>query len=689
MRFDGYSKSIKLIKNIKYFYKLRRYFKFAFIGENSKFYGWGRKKSGYDAIDLADKLSGEFRLLEDGFIRSVGLGVDGARLLSVVEDDIGIYYDATRPSRLEMILSNYEFSDELLQDARWCMDYIITHNISKYNNAPNITQELVEKYELNRGKNILIIAQTSGDASLVYSFSDKFSTNEIVSLAIDENPGANVLLKIHPDALSGKKKSDIDISNLPPQIKIITQDINPISLLKHIDKVYTKSSGMGFEALICGCECVCFGVPFYAGWGLSDDRVKAPNRRNKKLAIEQLFAGAYMIYAKYIDPYTGQNTTLKRLLPQINTIKNARLNESDKVKFLFGFSIWKRKFILPFLGKNLKFISTFSKDPLKIALKNGLDNNSLVYIWGKKEYPKLQKWCDENGVLITRVEDGFIRSVGLGSDLTRPYSLVFDDLGIYFDTRFESRLEHILNYHKFSQYELEFAKKLREILINSKISKYNDDKDGIIASQNGKKIALVIGQVEDDASVKIGADGMKNIELIKQARLNSPKAHIIYKPHPDVLSGNRIGKVDEKEALKYCDEIVAGVSMPVLLDLADEIHTMTSTSGLEAILRGKKVICYGRPFWAGWGLSDDKKSLPRRYRNLSIDELIAGAYIIYPRYIHPVNLEPCNASDLIFALQKQKVILNNNNMVMKFKYKIYLILIRVGQKILRNYLVKK
>lgn len=680
MKFDGYSSSKKLIKNVIRFYKIKKYFKFISIDKNSKFYGWGRKRSGQSAIDLSAKFDGEFRLLEDGFIRSVGLGIDGAKAFSIVEDDIGIYYDATRSSRLEEILANYKFSDKILQEARWCMDFITTHNISKYNNAPNITQELVEKYELNRGKNILIIAQTSGDASLVYSFSDKFSTNEIVSLAIDENPGANVLLKIHPDALSGKKKSDIDISNLPPQIKIITQDINPISLLKHIDKVYTKSSGMGFEALMCGCECVCFGVPFYAGWGLSDDRVKAPNRRNKKLTIEQLFAGAYMIYAKYIDPYTGQKTTLKRLLPQINTIKNARLNESGKAKFLFGFSIWKRKFILPFLGKNLNFISTFSKDPLKIALKKGLDNNSLVYIWGKKEYPKLQKWCDENGVLITRVEDGFIRSVGLGSDLTRPYSLVFDDVGIYFDTTKPSRLENILNYHKFSAHEIEEAIKLKQNLINSKISKYNDDKDGIITPKNSKKIALVIGQVEDDASVKIGADGMKNIELIKQARSNSPKAHIIYKPHPDVLSGNRIGQVDESEALKYCDEIVTGVSMPVLLDIADEIHTMTSTSGLEAILRGKRVICYGRPFWAGWGLSDDKKPLPRRCRSLNIDELIAGAYIIYPRYIHPVSLEPCGASDLVLALQEQKQELQKPiNAVL---HKIWSLYARIGQKIL-------
>ena len=680
MKFDGYSSSINLIKNVKYFYNIKKILQFTFVCKEPTFYGWGRKESGKKAIELSTKFNGKFKLLEDGFIRSVGLGVDGAKLLSIVEDDIGIYYDATSQSRLEKILSEHKFDNELIQESKWCIDFITTHNISKYNNAPNISKNLIQKYELENSNNILIIAQTDGDASLVYGLGDKFSTTDMIDAAIKENPNSNILLKIHPDVLSGKKKSDINISNLDSKIKIIAEDINPISLLKHINKVYTKTSGMGFEALMCGCECVCFGMPFYAGWGLSDDRVQAPLRRNRTLSIEELFAGAYILYAKYIDAYTGQNTTLKRVLPQINTLKNARLNECKKQKFLFGFSVWKRKFMRPFLGENLNYISVFSKNPLKSALKAGLDTNSLVYIWGKKEYLELQKWCDENSVNIIRVEDGFIRSVGLGSDLTRPYSLVFDDVGIYFDTTSPNRLENILNYHKFSSSELEAAKKLKDILIDSKISKYNDDKDGIISSKNGKKIALVIGQVEDDASVRIGADGMKNIELLEQARLNSPNSHIIYKPHPDVVSGNRIGLVDIDQALKYCDEVLEGVSMPTLLDLADEIHTMTSTSGLEAILRGKRVICYGRPFWAGWGLSDDKKPQPRRYRSLSSDELVAGAYLLYPKYVHPINLKPCNASDLILALQEQRAKLQKP--VNALLHKIKSLYARVGQKIL-------
>lgn len=649
------------------------------IFTNRIFIGWRRKRTGQFACFLSVKFKGKFKLLEDGFIRSVGLGVDGAKLLSIVEDDFGIYYDATQPSQLEHILATSEFSTKIICEARWCIDFIISNHICKYNNAPDITTAQVQKYELQNNSNILIIAQTHGDASLEYGLANQFSTLDMINAAINENPNSNILLKIHPDVLSGKKKSDIDIANLPSQIKIISENINPISLLKHITKVYTKTSAMGFEALMCGCECVCFGVPFYAGWGLSDDRAQIPSRRNKKLSLEQLFAGAYLLYAKYIDPYSGAPTTLKSVLPQINTLKNIKLNECKKQKFLFGFSIWKRKFMFPFLGKNLNFISTFSKNPLQQALNLGLNKDSAIYIWGKKEYPQVQKWCDENGVQIIRVEDGFIRSVGLGSDLTRPYSLVFDDAGIYFDTTAPSKLENILNYHKFSPYEIESAKKLREILVNSKISKYNDDKDVIITHKNSK-IALVIGQVEDDASVRIGADGMKNIELLRLARQNSPYAHIIYKPHPDVVSGNRVGAVKTTEALKYCDEVLEGVSMPTLLDIADEIHTMTSTSGLEAILRKKRVICYGRPFWAGWGLSDDKKSQPRRYRSLSSDELIAGAYLLYPRYIHPLNLEACEACDLVVALQEQKTRLQQP--INALLHKIKSLYARVGQKLL-------
>jgi len=77
------------------------------------------------------------------------------------------------------------------------------------------------------------------------------------------------------------------------------------------------------------------------------------------------------------------------------------------------------------------------------------------------------------------------------------------------------------------------------------------------------------------------------------------------------------------------------VPMAVLLDQVDEVHTLTSLAGFEALLRGKRVVCYGLPFYAGWGLTEDKLSFPtgRRGRKLHLDDLVAGALLLYPCYL--------------------------------------------------------
>lgn len=334
---QNYSTSKQLIKNTKNFIKVKHYsWTDCIFSKKGLFYGWGRKRSGLRAIELAKKMGTSFILLEDGFIRSLGLGVDGSPSFSLVEDDIGIYYDATAPSRLEMILSSYDFtSDEkLMGDARRAMELIVEHNISKYNDTPedisvipNLIGNLDPRVMPENEKKVLIIAQTAGDASLEYGMLQPYTTDDIINAAITENPDATIWLKIHPDVLSGKKKSDIEVEHIPSNVKIITQNLNPIALLKHFDKVYTKTSGMGFEALIVGCECVCFGMPFYAGWGMTDDRsvilhhnchsdlrVKPEDdvflRRRRKLSVKEIFAAAYILYTRYYNPYTNKTSDI-------------------------------------------------------------------------------------------------------------------------------------------------------------------------------------------------------------------------------------------------------------------------------------------------------------------------------------------------------------------------------------------
>ena len=283
------------------------------------FKGWGRKKTGRFASWCQQTFGGHVTLLEDGFIRSIGLGVDGSPSFSLVEDDVGIYYDAITPSKLENILNTYDFKADtsLMADAKRAMAYMVEHNISKYNSSPFVDEQIIDKYELNAvQKRVLLIAQTAGDSSLEYGMLTAFSTDDILNAAILENPDAKIYLKIHPDVLSGKKKSDIDIVEAKKHCTIIEEDLNPLSLLKYFDKVYTKTSGMGFEALLVGCECVCFGMPFYAGWDVTIDK-SVCIRRQAKRSIEEIFAAAYILYTRYYNPYKKRDCDIFEVIREI------------------------------------------------------------------------------------------------------------------------------------------------------------------------------------------------------------------------------------------------------------------------------------------------------------------------------------------------------------------------------------
>jgi capsular polysaccharide export protein len=278
-----------------------------------EFVGWGRKKTGRFAQKLYNIFGGSLTLLEDGFIRSLGLGVDGSLSFSVVKDNVGIYYDATTPSKLENLLNSYDFNadKELMFQAKEAISLIQKYHISKYNSAPDVKKEYFHQDE----KRVLVVAQTAGDASLEYGMLKEFSTDEIIKDALRENPNATLYLKVHPDVLSGKKESDIDVERLDKRVHIIKENLNPIALLKYFDKVYVKTSGMGFEALLVGCSVVCYGMPYYAGWGVTEDRVVS-KRRKRVLTVEEIFAGAYILYTHYYNPYKKQKSDI------VDTIKS-------------------------------------------------------------------------------------------------------------------------------------------------------------------------------------------------------------------------------------------------------------------------------------------------------------------------------------------------------------------------------
>mgnify|MGYP001330031758 CR=1 FL=1 len=329
---------------------------------------------------------------------------------------------------------------------------------------------------------------------------------------------------------------------------------------------------------------------------------------------------------------------------------------ANRFRFLcFGFSLWKQNYARRYLYSPQGEVHFLRR--LSVIKKIPIDDRTRIVTWGLRGENELLHFAADRGIPVLRMEDGFLRSIGLGSDLTAPASLVLDTRGIYYDPTGPSDLEHILQNEAFSEKELARARELREQIVALKISKYNlDGADALKIPEDRKsRVLLVPGQVEDDASIQLGTvDVRTNFDLLKAVRAQNPEAFILFKPHPDVVSGNRKGQVPADAARQLADLVVEDASISRCLDVATEVHTMTSLVGFEGLLRGLPVHAFGRPFYAGWGLTVDRHGVHRRTRRLQLDELVAGALIRYPRYMDPDTFAFTTPENIVLRLQRAR-----------------------------------
>lgn len=592
--------------------------------------GWGRKKSGLENLILANAFSKPFYALEDGFLRSVGLGQNGEPPLSIIIDDIGIYYDATTPSWLEKRLnSDKAFSSSNVHICRENITLLKKTRLSKYNHISRDNRVL-----LDSGNYVLIIDQTRNDPSITYGLANASTFQLMLEKARYENPGKKILVKSHPAVIAGTAQGHFDFED--NSINFVHDEVNPWFLLEGADKVYTVSSGMGMEALLAGKNVRCFGMPFYAGWGLTEDELIV-KRRASSVSLENLFSAAYLEYPTYYDPYRDEITTFERVVELLTFLREQ--NELNKQKTVcVGISKWKQPSVAAFLRSTYQEPEFYKSE--KKALSIAKNQDARIVVWASKCTRDFEKSCKEQSVKLIKMEDGFLRSNGLGSDLVPPLSLVMDTHGIYYDPTQISDLEQCIESGIFSKEAIDAANIIKKEIINAGLTKYNVAKSVTITNLPSKcqnKIILVPGQVADDASIRLGATGSdvyKNLDLLIRTRQENPDAFIIYKPHPDVEAGNRHGWIPPYKLLDFADYIASDLSTQYALDVCDEVWTLTSLIGFEALLRNKKVVCFGLPFYAGWGLTHDRISSLRRTRSATLEEVFAAAYVLYSNYIY-------------------------------------------------------
>ena len=597
--------------------------------------GWGQKANTRQIKQQAQELGLPYWQLEDGFIGYIGHPAKGGKAVSLIADPVGIYYDARQPSQLEQLIAT-PCDAAMLARAERLVHELVRLGVTKYNcyagrpaslsscSATNLTAKdvaglpvaLAQRLLQDCRPRVLLVDQVAGDLSIPGALASEADFIAMVEAARRNHPGARLLLRTHPDTRFGKKRGVLARLKLS-DVEIVADHCHPHALLNLVDAVYTVSSQLGFEALLLGKSVYCFGMPFYAGWGLTQDS-KPCERRNVQVSLAQLVAAALICYPRYLDPVLGQRCEVEEVIAII--ARQQKAAPRWRRLYLVGFSLWKRAFMQAFCRPLAEELCFVRKPPKRLT------GDERVLVWGSR-YPEL--------ISAIRVEDGFIRSKGLGSNLCRPSSLSLDPVGIYFDSRSPSGLEQLLNYQELTQSQLDRGEQLLTLLRQNKVSKYNVGAPAhFTPPADGRPLVLVVGQVDGDASILTGSPTIRsNEQLLWAVRAAKPEAHILYKPHPDVVAGNRAGAISAVCLAECVDSQVLDIGLTSLYPYVDELHTMTSLSGFEALVQGVKVTTWGQPFYSGWGLTTDAHPPARRQRSLPLAALVYLTLVAYPLYI--------------------------------------------------------
>lgn len=620
------------------------YFVDRFRLPEDQLYVWGRKPSGQAILKEAGRTGQKVCHLEDGFLRSAGQPPK-APSLSLCVDDLGIYYDSTRHSRLEQLITGSISQNESQQAAR--LQKMWTRlRLSKYNHALETPAP--------KRPFILLADQTKGDLSIRLGGASESRFSTMLDRALEEWPDHEIVIKIHPEVASGRKRGHFSQEQLKgARITVCSDGGHPCELLEQCEAVYTVTSQIGFEALLWNKPVFTFGMPFYAGWGLTNDFLPPPERRQgRKPSLLHVVHAVFVRYLVYIDPETGSRTTPERVFTWTG-LQRERITAFPDHLEAFGFTPWKARQLR-------RFIPRTQKQTLRFRGRNDTPRQSTeaALIWGLTP----GRGISRSSVPLIRVEDGFIRSAGLGASLIETQSWVFDQKGMYYAAETASSLETLLNSFEPTQADIERAQKLIQRLTELRISKYNlKEKAWSPPAQSlGKRRILVLGQVSGDASIRFGVPPEAHVctdtSLLLGARDRFQNAWIIYKPHPDVTAGMRRGEAVGLHNQKVLyDECVPEASIASLLDQVDEVCVLTSLGGFEALIRGVPVTVWGLPFYAGWGLTNDVLAghpwiKSRRKRRHTVQSLAYVCLVEYPLYISRKSRRASNVEAVIEEL---------------------------------------
>ncbi|MBK4218124.1 glycosyltransferase [Paracoccus caeni] len=237
---------------------------------------------------------------------------------------------------------------------------------------------------------------------------------------------------------------------------------------------------------------------------------------------------------------------------------------------------------------------------------------------------------------------------------------IFDDRAQYYMSDYETRLDEKLNGDfELSDEERARAERVMRRIVEARISKYNSQPFfRPVISPGYKRRVLVVDQNFSDASTFYGRASEREFSAMLNAAIaENPDAEILVKTHPDlnwVKGGKRSGYFDQMQSSGRVRLMRDSVNPFELFDLVDKVYVGTSGMGLEALLAGKQVVCFGAPCYAGWGLTDDRVPVPHRRRQRDLAELFYAFYIWYTIYHLPEGEVPAEIEDVLDYIEKYR-----------------------------------
>ena len=302
--------------------------------------GWGWKWSGLRAKALAERRGAELIVLEEGFVSGFADALKEP-INAYIADRRAPHYDGTTQSDLERTILHETFGEDERARAGAAIRTLAETGLSKWNSAPVMSPRalgLTEPF-------VLLLDQVKGDRSLTYGGGGPDAFERLLAAARREAEGRRIVLRAHPVAT--RRGPLAEACRGADDVMVLTQPCRLAPLLEAAAAVYTVASHAGFEALFYGTPVRCFGEPFFAGWGLTEDDTAMP-RRGVPRDLESVFASAYLRHSRYLDPHDRSVVALEEAMENVRLVRDVRLAMRPRVVTV-GMTGWQRDAAEPFL----------------------------------------------------------------------------------------------------------------------------------------------------------------------------------------------------------------------------------------------------------------------------------------------------------------------------------------------------